>query len=71
MNIANYTFQSPSSQQVQIGKLVQGSNEKDVSKQEQSAVESKTPEQWLAKESQIEPKAKPSIDANYLLDTYA
>ena len=74
MNVTRYLFQSPSSNQVQIGKPDLSSKEEDSSKSTSSfgsAVTAKSPEQWLQNDATSVQKVKPTVNSNQLLDTYA
>ena len=71
MNVARYLFQSPSSSQVQIGRLDPTSKEEDSTSSSQSAVQSKTPEQWLEKGPSTVQNISPTVESKQLLDIYA
>lgn len=75
MNVAQYTFQSPSSSPVQVGKIVPSSIEQDKPKEAPSAKAiiastAKSPEQWLKDNAAQTQKVKPTVTTQ-AIDTYA
>jgi len=75
MNIVQYTFQSPSPNQVQVGRLVPSSAEQNKTKNEQSTqsfVNSRPKDtiQTLKNNALELQKVKPVVSAN-VIDTYA
>ena len=74
MNVTRYLFQSPSTNQVQIGTPDPSSKGEETSKSTSSfgkAVTSKTPEQWLQNDALTVQKVEPTVNSNKLLDIYA
>jgi len=71
MNVAKYTFQSPSSSPVQVGKLDPSSvkEEQKSTQNQQSAVTAKTPEEWLENNAQNASSVKPTV-TEHGLDIY-
>ncbi|PHQ92558.1 MAG: hypothetical protein COB42_01275 [Sulfurimonas sp.] len=75
MKVAQYTFQSPSASQVQVGKLDPSSlqeKESTVSKKasQQKSVQSKTIGEILAKDTPLKAQVAPTIDTSRILDVY-
>ena len=75
MKVAQYTFQSPSPSQVQVGKLDPNSlKEEDgaISKKapQQKSVQSKTIGEILAKDAPLKIQVAPTIDTSRILDVY-
>lgn len=73
MEVARYLFQSPYSNQFQIGRPDPSVKKEDDSSQTKlSPAISKTPEQWLKNEaSNPQSSITPTIESTQLLDTYA
>lgn len=61
MQVAKYTFQSPSTSPVQVGRLDPSSVDKKSSSPNMTPVKSKTPEQWLKNDVQKSIKTSPTV----------
>jgi len=70
MQVTKYTFQSPSTSPVQVGRLDPSSVQKESSGVRQSAVQSKRAEQLLKSDVQQSTKVTPTVKQNSI-DTYA
>ena len=81
MNVTQYLFQSPSTSQVQVGKLDPSTKvEETATKTEdtttskapqQNAAQAKTAGEILAPPTSVTNVVTPTVDSNYLLDVYA
>ena len=75
MNITQYLFQSPSSSQVQIGRLdpstKQDEKETTNAAPKQTAMQAKTAGEFLAPVTSAINVVTPTVNQNYLLDVYA
>ncbi len=72
MNVAQYTFQSPSANQVQIGKLDPSSvKEETTSAPQQTSVQAKTAGEILTADTSSAIQITPTVNENRLLDIYA
>ena len=78
MEVAQYTFQSPSASAVQVGRLDPSSvkAEKETPKQapqqsQQNAVQAKTVGEIFTKDTSAAAQVSPTVSQNHLLDVYA
>ena len=73
MQVAQYTFQSPSSSQVQIGKLDPSSvkEESTNSAPQQNSVQAQTVGEILTRDTSSDIKITPTVNSQQLLDVYA
>lgn len=72
MQVAQYLFQSPSTSQVQIGRLDPSTKEDtSTNTQQQSAVPAKTAAEIMTGKSVETPEITPKVNPNQLLDVYA
>lgn len=70
MNVVQYTFQSPSPQQVQVGRLDPSSLKEDSTQQAFSSTNERLKEAQTFEASQLK-EVTPTVEPQHLLDTYA
>ena len=74
MQVAQYTFQSPSTSSVQVGKLDPSSvKEEETPKQapQQKAVQAKTAGEIFSQDTSVVSQISPTVNQSRLLDVYA